>query len=118
MATVPAPVELPVSDKLEHMAAFLTITLLGCAAYPRLSRTRLLVALVVFGGLIELVQLIPQLHRDSEWSDWLADIAATLVAVGGDRLFERIRAGSADVISCAKDGRAIACADAEEEPLR
>jgi hypothetical protein len=76
MATLPQPVELPTSDKVQHMAAFFTITVLGRWAFPRAAWWKLALALVAFGGLIELVQLIPELHRDSEWSDWFADIVA------------------------------------------
>lgn len=81
MAIVPQPVELPVSDKWQHMAAFFVIATLGRAAYPRLRRRTLLAAMIAFGGLIELVQMIPALHRDSEWGDWLADIVAVAAAL-------------------------------------
>ena len=36
--------------------------------------------MAAFGGLIELVQMVPDLHRDAEWLDWAADVAAALVA--------------------------------------
>ena len=96
MAVLPQPVELPASDKVQHMAAFFTIGLLGCVAYPRLSRGKLLLALVAFGGLIELVQIIPALHRDSQWSDWMADIAAAIGALVVVFVGERFRSARSD----------------------
>jgi len=38
----------------------------------------LLLGLMAFGALIEMVQAIPQLHRDSDLLDWLADTGAAL----------------------------------------
>jgi VanZ family protein len=97
MAVLPHPVELlEASDKVQHMVAFFTITALGCAAYRGLPRVKLMLAMVAFGGLIELVQMIPQLHRDSQWSDWLADILAVLLALAIAHLIEGRRAKRAE----------------------
>ena len=96
MATLPYPVEFPTSDKVQHMAAFFVITLLGCAGYRGLPRVKLMLAMFAFGAMIELVQLVPELHRDSEWSDWLADIVAVLAALAVAHLAERQRAARAD----------------------
>ena len=92
MAVLPHPPAVPVSDKLQHMTAFFVITVLGRLAYPRLSRRILLPELIAFGGLIELVQLVPMLHRDSEWSDWAADIVAVAAALVCMHWIERRRA--------------------------
>ena len=91
MAAVPHPPDLHVWDKWQHMAAFFVITVLGRAGYPRLSRTMLMPALIGFGGLIELVQMIPALHRDSQLSDWVADIFSVIVALVLMDLLERLR---------------------------
>jgi hypothetical protein len=96
MAVLPHPIEVPTSDKVQHMAAFLVITLFGCAGYRGLPRVKLMLALFAFGGIIELIQLIPELHRDSEWGDWLADIVAVLVALAVAHFVERQRAERAD----------------------
>jgi hypothetical protein len=96
MATLPAPPNLQVSDKLQHMTAFFVIALLGCAAFPRLSRLKLLLALIAFGGFIELVQMVPALHRDSEWGDWFADIAAASLALVVAALSARLRSARTD----------------------
>lgn len=85
MAVVPHPPELPgePSDKIQHMAAFATLGLLGAWAYAGASLLRLLVGLSAFGALIEFVQAIPALHRDSDVKDWIADtLACALVLIG------------------------------------
>ena len=102
-AIVPAhdQIELNAWDKVNHMAAFFTITFLARAAYPRLPVFRLFVMMAAFGALIELSQALPFIHRDAEWDDWFADLFATLVgliiawpfAIIADR--RRARRGSA-----------------------
>ena len=83
MAIVPHPPQLPgePNDKVQHIVAFATLALLGSFAYPKAALTRLLVGLSVFGALIEVVQAIPALHRDSDVLDWLADTAAVMVVL-------------------------------------
>jgi hypothetical protein len=78
MAVVPHPPEVPgaPNDKVQHIAAFATLALLGSFAYPRTALTKLLLWLSLFGAFIEVVQAIPALHRDSDVLDWLADTAA------------------------------------------
>jgi VanZ family protein len=82
MALLPHPPAIPgnPSDKVQHIAAFAVLGLLGSWAYPRLSRVRLIVLLSLFGAMIEILQAMPALHRDSDPLDWLADtIACALV---------------------------------------
>jgi len=83
MAIVPHPPELPgePNDKVQHIIAFATLALLGGFAYPRTALIRLLAGLSLFGALIEVVQAIPMLHRDSDPLDWLADTTAVLVVL-------------------------------------
>jgi VanZ family protein len=78
MAVLPHPPEVPghPSDKVQHIAAFATLALLGPWAYPRLPLLKLLVRLSLFGAAIEVIQAIPMLHRDSDVLDWVADTAA------------------------------------------
>ena len=75
----PHPPQLPgaPSDKVQHIAAFLTLSALCFFAYRRTNPLYLGVGLSLFGALIELVQLIPALHRDGDVLDWVADTAAT-----------------------------------------
>jgi VanZ family protein len=78
MAELPHPPSVPLepSDKVQHIAAFLTLTALAAAAYPRAALWKIALGLAAFGALIEVVQAIPALHRDSDVNDWLADVAA------------------------------------------
>jgi hypothetical protein len=84
MAVVPHPPRIPgePSDKVQHIAAFLTLGFLGAWAYPRTPMLQLLVRLSLFGALIELIQAIPGLNRDSDPLDWLADTVAAALALG------------------------------------
>src|ERR1044072_5150038 len=66
MALVPLPPELPValSDKTQHAIAFAILAGLGACAWP--SRlVQIAVVLIIIGGLIEILQMIPILHRDA-----------------------------------------------------
>jgi VanZ family protein len=78
MAVLPHPPELPFesSDKLQHVAAFATLALLGAWAYAAAALLQLLLELSLFGAAIELIQAIPALHRDSDLNDWIADTLA------------------------------------------
>lgn len=78
MAILPHPPDIPgnPSDKLQHVAAFATLALLGAWAYVRTSLLLLFGALSAFGAFIEFVQAIPALHRDSDVKDWIADTIA------------------------------------------
>ena len=79
MAVMPHPPEMPgnPSDKVEHIVAFLVLALLGRWAYPETRKRVLLLGLAGFGAVIEIVQAIPMLNRDSDPSDWIADVAAS-----------------------------------------
>lgn len=90
LAVVRHPPAIEVWDKAQHMAAFFVIALLGCAAYPRFPRFKLVFALVAFGAGIELVQMIPFVARDAELDDWLADIVAVLAAIAFVALVQRL----------------------------
>jgi VanZ family protein len=80
MAVLPHPPIIPghPSDKLQHIFAFLVLAILGWLAYPEVKKRELLLGLMAFGALIEMVQAIPVLHRDSDPFDWIADTAASL----------------------------------------
>ena len=83
MAVLPHPPMIPgnPSDKLQHIAAFVTMSALGAWAYPRFKLLRLLALLSAFGAAIEVIQAIPALHRDSDVWDWVADTAAVSVVL-------------------------------------
>lgn len=82
MAIIPHPPELPgaPSDKIQHISAFVVLGVIGFFAYPTSSPLSLGIRLSLFGALIELVQAIPALGRDSDVLDWIADtLAAALI---------------------------------------
>lgn len=69
------------NDKEQHMLAFGVLTLLA-SGYYGLGRTLLIfISLAGLGGLIEVLQMIPALHRDAEWLDWAADCATVLATL-------------------------------------
>lgn len=82
MAALPNPPDLPASpsDKTQHVVTFASLMIAGMFGFPRFPAWRLWLALVGFGALIELVQAIPVLHRDSDWIDLLVDAMAALGA--------------------------------------
>jgi len=69
------------SDKVEHMIAFFTLSLLAGLAWRHVALLWIGVALASFGLLIELTQAVPLLHRDASGADWAADCAAILVGL-------------------------------------
>jgi hypothetical protein len=86
MAVIPHPPEVPgePNDKVQHIIAFATLSVLGTFAYPATALLQLLLRLSLFGAAIEVVQAIPALHRDSDVVDWFADtlaVAAVLLFV-------------------------------------
>ena len=83
MAILPHPPQVPgePNDKIQHITAFATLSLLASIAYPRAGLLRLLGSLSAFGALIEFVQAIPALHRDSDVLDWIADTVAVIVVL-------------------------------------
>lgn len=76
MAVRPVVIEVPTSDKLQHMAAFATLTVLALFGYRSVKPVPLFSGLAAFGALIEIVQGLPMVGRDSDILDWMADIAA------------------------------------------
>lgn len=81
MATLPAPPTLLSNDKSQHMLAFAVLTLLLGLGWPRLALWRIAVQMGVFGALIEVVQMIPELGRDADIADWRADMYAVIAVL-------------------------------------
>jgi len=80
------------SDKINHMIAFVVLTILAAWAYPRAHLFLLIAAMAAVGGAVELVQAIPFIGRDAEWADWRADVLAagvTLIVVAVGRAARR-----------------------------
>ena len=98
MAVLPHPPELPgaPSDKIQHIAAFATLGVLAAWAYTQSPLLQLLAGLSLFGALIEIVQAIPVLHRDSDVIDWIADTAACGIVLAGAAWFRKRRTDRVD----------------------
>ena len=84
MASLPQPPELPgqPSDKLLHIIAFATLTLMARLAYPRAKIWPIFIGLGALGAGIEFIQAIPALGRDASLTDWLADVLAISAVLG------------------------------------
>ena len=97
MAVMPVPPEIPTNDKTQHVVAFMTLTLLARIGYWQSSSLRLFLWIGAFGGLIELVQGLEIVSRDSDPVDWLADLGATAVLlIATDRYRRKQLAASGD----------------------
>lgn len=91
VAVMPEPVNLgwTVADKIQHFGGFAVIAAMAAWAYPRLALPLVGLGLAAFGGLIELVQMLPAVGRSGEIADFLTNVAAigvTLSAVAIWRL--------------------------------
>ncbi|WP_429276319.1 VanZ family protein [Novosphingobium gossypii] len=93
MAALPHPPDLPVpgNDKAQHMLAFATLAVLAVLAYPRVHKGWVAAGLVIVGAGIEIVQMIPALHRDADVMDLLADSLAIGVMLVLAALFPGLR---------------------------
>jgi hypothetical protein len=69
-------------DKAEHFSAFFAMTTCALAAFPRAPAWWLGVMLSLAGALVEVVQGLPFVNRDSDWKDWAADTFAILAVLG------------------------------------
>ena len=63
-------------DKATHFIAFYVLTGLAVAAFPKRNVLLIAVLLSGFGALIEVVQGLPQVRRDRDFWDWVADSVA------------------------------------------
>ena len=100
MAVLPHPPQLPgaPSDKVQHIEGFATLAALAVAAYPEKSLLTIALCLSVFGMAIELVQLIPALHRHGDAVDWAADTFAVVVILATLWAIRRLREKKAEAV--------------------
>lgn len=80
-AWTPHPPVLIAYDNAQHGLAFAILAILGRMAFRKLPWQVLALSLAVLGAIIEIVQLIPQLHRSSDVYDWYADVAAMMLGL-------------------------------------
>lgn len=98
MAVLPKPPETPIDqfgDKFAHILAFATLAFLANLGFCRTDRIRIVERLSFLGAMIEVVQSIPELHRDCDIRDWVADSLAVLVVTVGFVLYARWQRGRA-----------------------
>jgi VanZ family protein len=83
MALLPKPPQIPLQpgDKVMHILAFATLGALVASGWREQKAWHLFAALAGLGGFIEIAQAIPILHRDAQWSDWFADMAAAAFSI-------------------------------------
>lgn len=67
------PLSAAASGELQHISAFVVLSVLAWAAFPTTSVWQLAAVLCGFGALIELVQAVPALQRDASVYDWAID---------------------------------------------
>lgn len=77
------------ADKLQHVAAFLTLAVLASFAMPRRSVLQIGVALALFGAAIEITQLMPLFNRVASIADWLFDLVAIALGLFATAPFRR-----------------------------
>ena len=82
-------------DKVNHVAAFVTLGIMAAWAWPRAPLWRIAVLLSAFGATIEGLQALPIIARDAEWSDWYADTAAAAMALVTVALVRRFTSSAA-----------------------
>lgn len=102
MALLPQPPRLPVDelgDKFAHILAFTVLAVLANLAFPATDRLRLIERLSFLGAAIEVVQSVPELHRDCNLGDWVADSLAVLVVTTGFALWSRWRRQTANFVN-------------------
>jgi VanZ family protein len=76
------------TDKVDHITAFLTLSLLSRLAYPGRPLWVTGLALSFFGAFIEFSQAIPFIHRDADVMDWVADTAAIVIGLAATHIIE------------------------------
>lgn len=96
MAWLPHPPLVPLheDDKLWHVLAFVTLSVLAGLAFPAAPLARIGERLSFLGAVIEVVQSIPALHRDCDITDWVADTLAIAVTLAVVALVRRVRGRS------------------------
>ena len=66
------------NDKLNHILAFFVLSFMARLLWPRVNSAILFSMLAVFGGSIEILQLVLETGRDADWMDFAADVLAII----------------------------------------
>ena len=86
LALSPAPYIPPLEifnwwDKAQHSIGFGTLTVLAVLAYPKVSKLRIAILLMVLGVLIEVLQYFSG-YRFGDWQDAVADGVGVMLGLG------------------------------------
>ena len=84
-------------DKLNHILAFFTLSMMARWLWPRINFALLFVFLTAFGGAIELLQLAMGFGRDADWMDFAADIVAIALGMLAGSALANIKSKSSTV---------------------
>jgi VanZ family protein len=76
----PVPKAFDFYDKAQHGLMFTTLLLVGLLAYPQ-RLTAVAWGLVLYGGLMEVLQTTLTTTRHGDWFDWLADSVGVVVGL-------------------------------------
>lgn len=97
LAVLPQPTNIPgASVTFQHMLAFCTLTILARLSFRTVPSIVIALGLVLFGASIKVIQMLPFLHRNAEWSDLAADSLAILSTLGAIGLIRRVVARASD----------------------
>lgn len=66
---------------VNHLFAFIVLTMLARAAWPHFKRIWLFVILMAYGGLIEVLQSLPIINRSMSFYDWMVDAVGILLGL-------------------------------------
>ena len=77
-------------DKAEHAISWAVLAGAGLVLFPRRPGVIVLYAAAV-GALVEVLQGLPAVNRDSDWRDWVADMVGVAAAWAILRLARRLR---------------------------
>ena len=77
-------------DKLNHILAFFTSSLMARLLWARTHAAILFGLLMLFGGGIELLQWAMGFGRDADWLDFAADIVAIAVGLLAGKALQRV----------------------------
>jgi VanZ family protein len=73
--------DIGIPDKVEHGFSYVVLGFWFASILQRRVYLQLLLALAVFGGLIELAQEAMHLGRHAEWGDLLADVVGSAAGI-------------------------------------
>jgi VanZ family protein len=66
---------------VNHLMAFVVLTMLARAAWPQLKRIWLFAVLMAYGGLIEVLQSLPLINRSMSLYDWAVDAVGIMLGL-------------------------------------